>query len=203
MRFFIFLFLALQTSISFSQPPGGGGGGRPPGGGNQQGQKPPRDENNESKSFEETNIKEFAGLQSFDSEVVIKAIKIKTEEEKENLKSLFMVYNSRIKEIEKEHLLLIETTELETRIKEKKAIENKNMKEMMEAKRSASISLEVVFNKTIEAKKTLNKELEASLTEKHFKKWIKYFEKNNKNKPPLLENEPDSDNDFKRSPPKR
>jgi hypothetical protein len=203
MRFLIFLFLALQTSISFSQPPGGGGGGRPPGGGNQQGQKPPRDENNESKSFEETNIKEFAGLQSFDSEVVIKAIKIKTEEEKENLKSLFMVYNSRIKEIEKEHLLLIETTELETRIKEKKAIENKNMKEMMEAKRSASISLEVVFNKTIEAKKTLNKELEASLTEKYFKKWIKYFEKNNKNKPPLLENEPDSDNDFKRSPPKR
>lgn len=203
MRFLIFLFLALQTSMSFSQPPGGGGGGRPPGGGNQQGQKPTRDENKETNIFEETNIKEFAGLQSFDSEVVIKAIKLKTEEEKENLKSLFMVYNSRIKEIEKEHLLLIETTELETRIKEKKAIENKNIKEMMEAKRSASISLEPVTNKAIEAKKTLNKELEASLPEKYFKKWIKYFEKNNKNKPPLLENEPDSDNDFKRSPRKR
>ena len=153
MKYIILLFFAFQSFLGFSQPPGGGGGGRSSGGGRGQNQGPPKEEIKDNKIFEETNIKEFAGLQHFDSKLVIKEIKIKDEKEKETIESLFVVYNSQIKEIEKEHLLLIETTELETQIKEKKAIEVKDVKAMFEAKRYASIVLEPVTNKTFEAKR--------------------------------------------------
>ena len=203
MKYFILLFFAFQSFLGFSQPPGGVGGGRSSGGGRGQNQGPPKEEIKDNKIFEETNIKEFAGLQHFDSKLVIKEIKIKDEKEKETIESLFVVYNSQIKEIEKEHLLLIETTELETQIKEKKAIEVKDVKAMFEAKRYASIVLEPVTNKTFEAKKVLNKELESKLSEKSFKKWMKYFEKNIQKKRPTLPNENNSDNNQNRKPPRR
>ena len=205
MKYIILLFFAFQSFLGFSQPPGGGGGGggRSSGGGRGQNQGPPKEDNKDNKVFEETNIKEFAGLQHFDSKLVIKEIKIKTDQEKETLESLFAVYNSRLKEIEKEYLLLIETTELETRIKEKKGIENKDIKAMFEAKKIVSIALEPVTHKTLEAKKVLNSELEAKLSEKSFKKWIKYFEKNYKKETPSLPKERDSDDDTNDRPPRR
>lgn len=197
MKYIILLFFAFQSFLGFSQPPGSGGGGRG------QNQGPPKEENKDNKVFEETNIKEFAGLQHFDSRLVFKEIKIKTDQEKETLESLFAVYNSRLKEIEKEYLLLIETTELETRIKEKKGIENKDIKAMFEAKKIVSIALEPVTHKTLEAKKVLNSELEAKLSEKSFKKWIKYFEKNYKKETPSLPIERDSDDNTYEKPPRR
>ena len=205
MKYIILLFFAFQSFLGFSQPPGGGGGGggRSSGGGRGQNQGPPKEDNKDNKVFEETNIKEFAGLQHFDSKLVIKEIKIKTDQEKETLESLFAVYNSRLKEIEKEYLLLIETTELETRIKEKKGIENKDIKAMFEAKKSVSIALEPVTHKTLEAKKVLNSELEAKLSEKSFKKWIKYFEKNYQKEMPPLPKERDSDDNTYEKPPRR
>jgi hypothetical protein len=204
MKYIILLFFAFQSFLGFSQPPGGGGGGRSSGGGRGQNQSPPKEENKDNKIFEETNIKEFAGLQHFDSKLVIKEIKIKTDQEKETLESLFAVYNSRLKEIEKEYLLLIETTEFETRIKEKKGIENKDIKAMFEAKKSVSIALEPVTHKTLEAKKVLNSELEAKLSEKSFKKWVKYFEKNTKRETLLVPKEGNNDNDnLSGNPPRR
>jgi hypothetical protein len=203
MKYIILLFFAFQSFLGFSQPPGGGGGGRSSGGGRGQNQSPPKEENKDNKIFEETNIKEFAGLQHFDSKLVIKEIKIKTDQEKETLESLFAVYNSRLKEIEKEYLLLIETTELETRIKEKKGIENKDIKAMFEAKKSVSIALEPVTHKTLEAKKVLNDELEAKLSAKSYKKWLKYFEKNYQKEMPPLPKESDSDDNTNERPPRR
>ena len=198
MKYIILLVFIFQSFIGFSQR---SGGGRSSGGGRGQNQGPPKEVNKENRTLEETNIKDFAGLHYFDSKLVIKEIKIKDDKEKETFEALFIIYNQELKEIEKEHLLLIETTELETRIKEKKAIENNDIKAMFEAKRNASITLKPVINNVIEIKKVLNEELEKSLSEKSFKKWIKYFEQLNTNKPPLLNNEPDSD--FQRRPSRR
>lgn len=203
MKYIILLFFTFQSFLGFSQPPGGGGGGRSSGGGRGQNQGPPKEEIKDNKIFEETNIKEFAGLQHFDSKLVIKELKIKTDEEKETIESLFVVYNSRIKEIEKEHLLLLEKTELETRVKEKKAIENKDIKAMFEAKRNTSIVLEPITNKTLEARKFLNTELETKLSKKSSKKWVKYFEKNYQKEMPPLPKERNSDDDTNDRPPRR
>jgi hypothetical protein len=199
MKFLILLFFVFQSFLGFSQR-GGGGGGRS-GGGRQQNQSPPKEDNKDGNILEETNIKEFAGLQHFDSKLVIKELKIKIDEEKETIESLFGIYNNRIKEIEKEDLLLIENTDLETRIIERKAIQDKDIKAMFEAKRRASIALEPVTNKTLEAKKVLNQQLEAKLSAKSYKKWLKYFEKNYQiEKPPLPKENNSGDNSSGRPP---
>ena len=205
MKYFIILFLVVLNTFSYAQPPGGGngGGGRPSGGGNQQNQRPPENENKGDKIFDETNIKEFAGLQHIDSKVVLTELKIKTEEEKEIIESLFTIYNNRIKEIEKEYLLLIENTDLETRIIERKAIQEKDTKAMFEAKRKASIALEPVTSKTLEAKKVLNEAIEAKLSAKSFKKWLKYFKKNYQKAMPSLPKEDNSDDNQNERPPRR
>ncbi|CAM3757179.1 hypothetical protein FLGE108171_13795 [Flavobacterium gelidilacus] len=200
MKFLILLFFVFQSFLGFSQRGGGGGGGRS-GGGRQQNQSPPKEDNKDGNILEETNIKEFAGLQHFDSKLVIKELKIKIDEEKETIESLFGIYNNRIKEIEKEDLLLIENTDLETRIIERKAIQDKDIKAMFEAKRRASIALEPVTNKTLEAKKVLNQQLEAKLSAKSYKKWLKYFEKNYQiEKPPLPKENNSGDNSSGRPP---
>ncbi|WP_026716954.1 hypothetical protein [Flavobacterium gelidilacus] len=201
MKFLILLFFVFQSFLGFSQRGGGGGGGGRSGGGRQQNQSPPKEDNKDGNILEETNIKEFAGLQHFDSKLVIKELKIKIDEEKETIESLFGIYNNRIKEIEKEDLLLIENTDLETRIIERKAIQDKDIKAMFEAKRRASIALEPVTNKTLEAKKVLNQQLEAKLSAKSYKKWLKYFEKNYQiEKPPLPKENNSGDNSSGRPP---
>ncbi|WP_339836741.1 hypothetical protein [uncultured Flavobacterium sp.] len=202
MKYIILLFIVFKSLLGFSQPPGGGGG-RPSGGGKQQNQKSIKDESKENKIVEETNIRDFAGLNYLDSKVVLKELKIKTEEEKKTIETFFTAYNYRLKEIEKEDLLLLETTELETHFKEKKALEDKDFKGMMEAKKSASIALEPVNNKTLEAKKNLNSELEAKLSEKSFKKWIKYFEKNYKKEVPPEHKDGESNDNEDNRPPRR
>lgn len=203
MKFLILLFFVFQSFLGFSQRPGGGGGGRSHGGGKGQNQSPPKEENKDDKIFEETNIKEFAGLQHFDSKLVIKELKIKTEEEIQAIEKLFANYNNQLKAIEKEDILLIENTDLETRIIERKAIEGKDIKAMFEAKRKASIALEPVTNKTLDAKKNLNDELENQLSAKSFKKWLKYFEKNYQKQKPPLPKEYNSDDNSNGRPPRR
>ncbi len=200
MKFIILLFFVFQSFLGFSQR--GGGGGRS-GGGRQQNQSPPKEDNKDDKIFEETNIKEFAGLQHFDSKLVIKELKIKTEEEIQAIEKLFANYNNQLKVIEKEDILLIENTDLETRIIERKAIEDKDIKAMFEAKRKASIALEPVTNKTLDAKKNLNDELENQLSAKSFKKWLKYFEKNYQKEKPSLPKEYDSNENPNGRPPRR
>lgn len=74
---------------------------------------------------------------------------------------------------------------------------------MFEAKRKASIALDPVTNKTFEAKKVLNEDLETNLSEKSFKKWLKYFEKNYQKEKPRLPKENNSDDNSDGRPPRR
>jgi hypothetical protein len=74
---------------------------------------------------------------------------------------------------------------------------------MFEAKKSVSIALEPVTHKTLEAKKVLNDELEAKLSAKSYKKWLKYFEKNYQKEMPPFPKESDSDDNTNERPPRR
>lgn len=177
MKKIILLATLLQISISYCQPGGGQGGGGRQGGGNQQNQRPPQNNDREAKVFEEINITEAAGLISYNIEEVIKEVKAKSPKDKESIKRIITEYNTSIAELQKENKLLLEATELNTRIKEKKAIESKDLEQMQEVRKSIHDDLKPIKEKVKASETILNSKMETELTAKIHKKWLKYFEK--------------------------
>ena len=197
MKYLLILALILfQFGYIYSQPPGGGGMQR----GGQSGQNRPPQKNNEEKEvFEVVNINDAAGLITYDPKIVIKEAKIKKAEEEALMSQLITEYNKKIIHIKKTNKVKLETIELTSLGQQKKAIERKDLKKILEIDKYINEELHPIKIEVMEAEKALNSKIESSFSEKTNKKWIKYFEKQKEANQPKLPkgkpNKPDFDSD--------
>lgn len=197
MKYLLIIVLTIfQFSFTYSQRGGGGqrGGGQR---GGQSGQNRPLQQNNEKKAIQIINIKEAAGLVTYNVEEVIKESKVKKAEEKALMTQLINEYNKEIGKIEKANKVKLETIELTSREKQKAAIEKNDHKKLMEIGKNINEELHPVKMEVMEAEKELNAKIEASFSEKINKKWVKYFEEqkeaNQPKSPKEQTNKPDFD----------
>ena len=124
-----------------------------------------------------------ARIVTYDTEKVIKKLKIKENSIAEETSTHFQTYN-----LEMENLLSLHSATLVDLDKEfdknvKIAIQNRDRSQMSGVKKKIRQTIPPIRNEVNEHEKVLNEALESILTEKQNKKWLKYQKRKNPNTP--------------------
>lgn len=166
------IYLAiLLLNINFYAQRSGGGGGRGGGMQNQQGQQ----NSSKPRVFKST---EAAGLFSYDVEKVIKKLKVKDETTEASIAKLLKDYNFEIKEIT---LLNAEKFQdfdklvnAEMQIRRSSGNQRSSNNEDNGIREKIQKALRPIRSEVMEKEEKLNEDLEALLSKKQYKKWLKY-----------------------------
>jgi len=122
----------------------------------------------------EFNAFEKAGIEKYDSEKVIKKLKITDETFKNKVTKHIQIYNQ-----EMDNLLLIHGNTLENLEKEfdknvKIAIQNRDRSQMNGVKAKIGNIIPPIRLEVQKHKDVLNEDMKVLLTEKQYKKWLRY-----------------------------
>lgn len=174
-RTYFFIILFIYSGISFAQMRG-----QQPGMGQGQATMP------------KFNAKNFAGILKYDAEKVYKKISVKDENLKKEISKLLSEYNKKIDEIIFLDTPKLEKIEREVNLQRENAMLTKDRQAMMGIMEEARKKLAPVKNKVIEANKDLNQELSKILSEKQYKKWMKYQKNKKKSLKPKTQMNPNN-----------
>lgn len=204
MRFFTFLFSVLVITSTFAQ------GGRS-GGGGQRGQMNGGGQQRQQEEMPEFDAAQVAGIFSYDDVETVKKIKIKKDDDlKLRVRRAIAKYNTRMDEISLVNTENFDTLNVFMNTMRKQMRPNRNsggnqagpgqrdssnsqargrnseddndpMREIMEATKQ---KIDFVKVEVLKEEELLNSEFESVLSEKQFKKWIKYQEKIKKENAP-------------------
>ncbi|WP_405605443.1 hypothetical protein [Polaribacter sp. Asnod1-A03] len=159
------LFIAvLLLSIHFYAQPPGGGGGRPS-------QNEQRSESDEIKEFKASDV---AGVFYYDESEIIKKLKVKDEEKQNLVKKSLRNYNAKVREIS--FLNSEKFSDLDVVVNATMSAGNREAGTKIREKVEEVVK--PVKEEILIYEEELNKEVENILSEKQFKKWMKY--QNNK-----------------------
>jgi uncharacterized membrane protein len=156
-KLFFLIILIFQSGLSFSQMQGQRSG---------QGQG--------QASMPAFNAKNIAGILKYDEDKVFKKLGIKEDAMKQKIKKPFSVYHKKIDEILFLNNPKLEKVENKVNAQREIAMANKDRQAMMGIMDEARKELASIKKEVIEANKILNQQLEKILTEKQYKKWLKY-----------------------------
>ena len=154
-KIFLVSILMIHSVLSFAQMKGQG-----------QGQT--------QMSVPKFNAEKAAGILKYDEDKVHKKLNIKDTSTKQNVSKLLADYNKGIEELMFLNAPKFKKIEQEVNTQREIAMANRDRQAMMGIMEGAREKLAPVKKKVIEANKILNQELEKILTEKQYKKWIKY-----------------------------
>jgi hypothetical protein len=173
----VFFIVVLLFSIGISAQPPGGGGGR-----SQQNQNRQGGEEREIKKFKASDV---AGIFYYDTEKVVKKLKVKKEEKQSLITKALRNYNFKIKEI----LFLNSEKFSDLDVLVNSMPKGKDNDARLELREKVEEIIRPIRDSVHENEKELNLILKDLLSEKQFKKWLKY-QKNKKEslKPKRSEN---------------
>jgi ribosomal protein L19 len=183
MKKIIFLVSILQSIISFAQPLGARGSqgrgnqGRPQlGSQTQQSQR--------VKKPQEFNASDFSGIFYYNLEGVSKKIKIKKDALKSRVNKVLRTYNDKVKEIS--FLNSTALKEMDVVVNSKTQSLDDRIENRMQIRTKIDDLIRPIRFKLKESEALLNNSLEGVLSEKQFKKWLKYQNKITKIQMPKL-----------------
>jgi len=173
----VFFIAVLVLSIGLNAQPPGGGGGR-----SQQNQNRQGGEKREIKKFKASDV---AGIFYYDTEKVVKKLKVKKEEKQSLITKALRNYNFKIKEI----LFLNSEKFSDLDVLVNSMPKGKDNDARLELREKVEEIIRPIRDSVHENEKELNLILKDLLSEKQFKKWLKY-QKNKKEslKPKRSEN---------------
>ncbi len=151
------IILLLQSGLSFAQMQGQRSG-------QSQGQT----------SMPEFKAKNVAGILKYDEDKVYKKLGIKDDALKQKIKKSFSEYNKKIDEILFLNNPKLKKVENKVNVQREIAIANKDRQAIMGIMEESRKELAPIKKEVIDANKILNQELEKILSEKQYKKWLKY-----------------------------
>lgn len=158
MKKLLFLFILLfQSGLSFAQMQGQRSG-------QGQGQTP----------MPEFKAKNVAGILKYDEDNVYKKLGIKDDALKQKIYKSLSKYHNKIDEILFLNNPKLEKVENKVNTQREIATANKDRQAMMEIMDEARKELAPIKKEVIEANEIVNQELEKILSEKQYKKWLKY-----------------------------
>ena len=163
----VFFIVVLLFSIGISAQPPGGGGGR-----SQQNQNRQGGEEREIKKFKASDV---AGIFYYDTEKVVKKLKVKKEEKQSLITKALRNYNFKIKEI----LFLNSEKFSDLDVLVNSMPKGKDNDARLELREKVEEIIRPIRDSVHENEKELNLILKDLLSEKQFKKWLKY-QKNKK-----------------------
>lgn len=163
MKNIILILITFLTYNLFSQPPGGGGR-------RQQGQSP---QSNQTQKEFKFNASEMAGIFYYDINEVIKKTKVKGENNQFLVSKELKNYNFKVKEIS------FLNSKIFTDLDEvANSISNRgDMEARKKMRRKVDELIRPIRDEVHQMEKELNDNLEKILSEKQFKKWLKYQKK--------------------------
>ncbi len=160
----VFIIAVLLLHLGLNAQPPGGGGGRSPQNQNRQGEK------SEIKKFKATEV---AGIFYYNTERVVKKLKVKKEEKKFPIIKALRDYNFKVKEIL--FLNFVQFSDLDILVNSmSKGNDNEARLEM---RKKVEGVIRPIRDRVHENEKELNLILKGFLSEKQFKKWLKYQKK--------------------------
>ena len=183
MKKIIFLVAILQSIICFAQPPGTRGNqgrgnqGRPQLGSQIQ-------QNQRVEKPQKFNASDFSGIFYYDLEAVSKKIKIKNDAVKSRVHKALRTYNDKVKEIS--FLNSIALKELDVVVNSKTQSLDDRIENRIKMRKKLDGLIRPIRRKIKESEALLNNSLEGVLSEKQFKKWLKYQKKITKTRMPKL-----------------
>ena len=163
----VFFIAVLVLSIGLNAQPPGGGGGR-----SQQNQNRQGGEKREIKKFKASEV---AGIFYYEIEKVVKKLKVKKEEVQLPIQKALRNYNFKIKEI----LFLNSEKFSDIDILVNSLAKGKDKSARLELRKKVEKVIRPIRDSVHENEKELNLTLKGLLSEKQFKKWLKY-QKNKK-----------------------
>ncbi|WP_298880987.1 hypothetical protein [uncultured Polaribacter sp.] len=167
MKKILFILIAFLTLNVFAQPPGGRGR-------RGDGQGPSSNNNQKAQKFNASNV---AGIFYYDIEKAIKKTKVKKEEKQLSVKKIIKNYNLKIKEISFLNSQKFSDLNLVVNSGSKNILPEERMK----MRKKVNEIIRPIRDEIHELEKELNNNLEEILTEKQFKKWLKYQKKQKEN----------------------
>ncbi|MBU3012178.1 hypothetical protein KO506_12245 [Polaribacter vadi] len=159
MKHIFFAALLLVNSLIFSQGMRNGGGGM-----NQQNRQ------GETREVKEFKASEAAGIFYYETDVVIKKIKVKDDQLKIKVKKVISNYNFKVKEIA--FLNSVKFSDLNVVVNT--SMSSGNREEGVKMREKVEEVIKPVKEEILIHEEELNKNLENILSEKQFKKWVKY-----------------------------
>lgn len=162
MKNILFILIAFLTLNLYSQR---GGGGR-----RQQGQNPQSEREQKQVKFNASNL---VGIFYYDIEEVIKKTKVKDDKKRFSVRKELKNYNLKIKEIS----FLNSTKFADLDLVVNSASKNVGNEARMKMRKKVNEIISPIRDEIHEIEKDLNNNLEEVLTEKQFKKWLKYQKK--------------------------
>ena len=160
MKKILFILIAFLTLNVFAQPPGGMGR-------RGDGQGPSFNNNQKAQKFNASNV---AGIFYYDIDKAIKKTKVKKEEKQLSVKKIIKNYNLKIKEISFLNSQKFSDLNLVVNSGSKNILPEERMK----MRKKVNEIIRPIRDEIHELEKELNNNLEEILTEKQFKKWLKY-----------------------------
>ncbi len=125
-------------------------------------------------SMPKFNAKNVAGILKYDEVKINKKLGIKDNDLKKNIYKPLSVYNKKVDEIIFLNTPKLEKIEREVNLQREIAMANKDRQAMMGIMDEAKKEIAPIKKKIIEANKILNEQLKKILSEKQYKKWLKY-----------------------------
>ncbi|MCL7753035.1 hypothetical protein [Polaribacter sp. Z022] len=160
MKKILFILIAFLTLNVFAQPPGGRGR-------RGDGQGPSSNNNQKAQKFNASNV---ARIFYYDIDKAIKKTKVKKEEKQLSIKKIIKNYNLKIKEISFLNSQKFSDLNLVVNSGSKNILPEERMK----MRKKVNEIIRPIRDEIHELEKELNNNLEEVLTEKQFKKWLKY-----------------------------
>lgn len=167
MKKILFILIAFLTLNVFAQPPGGRGR-------RGDGQDPSSNNNQKAQKFNASNV---AGIFYYDIDKAIKKTKVKKEEKQLSVKKIIKNYNLKVKEISFLNSQKFSDLNLVVNSGSKNILPEERMK----MRKKVNEIIRPIRDEIHELEKELNNNLEEILTEKQFKKWLKYQKKQKEN----------------------
>lgn len=125
-------------------------------------------------SMPKFNAKNVAGILKYDEVKIYKKLGIKDNDLKKNIYKPLSVYNKKVDEIIFLNTPKLEKIEREVNLQREIAMANKDRQAMMGIMDEAKKEIAPIKKMIIEANKILNEQLKIILSEKQYKKWLKY-----------------------------
>lgn len=147
----------------------------------------------------QVNVKKLAGIVPYDTNDVIKRIKIKKTENKNFVEQAIDKYNQKINELEIFNTDIFTSVKLYINQKSQEAKLSNDINILREAKIKVDETLQPLKDKVAKAQNVLNKELETSLNTKQLKTWSKYVKRKKEALKPKAPARPQMQNQGMRS----
>lgn len=120
------------------------------------------------------NAKNAAGIIKYDNEKIFKKLSIKDDAKKQNMSKVFTEYNRIIDDIIFLNTPKLTKLEREVSVQKEIAMINKDQQAMIGVQEEIRKELAPIKNQINGATKDLNQKLGKVLSEKQYKKWLKY-----------------------------